>query len=148
MVHPRVASVREVPDLQKGLGEVRLGQQATSGSDRRPAEIGAGLHVEDLDHERVTRLRAADLDGTGERVPAEWPASQHVFVGRGPGVETIGGVARLEDDGVAGVDFDPRCERVVPLLVNDIVVEMARLHAASSFHATMPVPERQATAGM
>ena len=79
---------------------------------------------------------------------AERPAAQDVVVGRGLRVEAVGGVARLERDGVARLDLQPRRQRVVPLLVDLFVAELVSLHTASSFHATMPVPERQAMAGM
>src|SRR5467141_1353231 len=114
----------------------------------RPAEVRSRLHVEDLDHQRVAGARAADLHRTGERVAAERAAAQDVVVGRGLRVEAVGGVAGLEHDGIAGLDLQPGRQRVVPLLVDLVVAELVGLHAASLLHATMPVPERQAMAGM
>ena len=94
-------------------------------------------------------MGAAHGDRAGERMPAEGPAPQHVLVRRVLRVVEVGGVAGVEDDGVAGIDREPRGQRVVPLLVDLVVAEVVRRAAhASSFHTTMPVPERHAMAGM
>src|SRR5204863_487734 len=62
-----------------------------------------------------------------ERVALE-DALQHVLRGRRLRVEAIGGVARVEDDGVAGLDLEARRERVVPLVVDGLRVEGVGFH--------------------
>ena len=79
---PRVGAVGQIPDLQEGLREIRLGQQAAAGPDRGPAEVGR-LHLEDLHHQRVARARAAHPYRPGQGVPAEGTAREHVGVGGG-----------------------------------------------------------------
>src|SRR5262249_37866332 len=103
---------------------------------------------EDLDDQGVPGARVANLHGAGERMATERATAQDVLVGGRLRVEAVGGIASLEDDAVAGVDREPRLQRVVPLLMDHVVIEVVGLHPASPFQATMPVPERHATAGM
>src|SRR5262249_60042839 len=108
MVHASESSVRKIPDLQERLGEVRFRQEPPAGADRRPAEVGARLDVEDLDDQGVPGARVANLHGAGERMATERATAQDVLVGGRLRVEAVGGIASLEDDAVAGVDREPR----------------------------------------
>ena len=71
--HARVDMVGDVPDLQVRLREIRLGEQAAPRADRRPAEIGGGLHLEHLDHERVAGGGAAHAHGPVSGWPRNGP---------------------------------------------------------------------------
>ena len=117
-------AVGEVPDLEERLREVRLGQEPAPGADRCPAKVGGGLHVEDLDHEHVARLRAADAHGTRQWMPAKGPTVEHIGTGRRARVEAVGGVPRLEDHGVPGLDLEPGRDRIVPFIVDQIRVQL------------------------
>ena len=123
-VHARVRAVGEVPDLEERLREVRLRQQPAPRPDRGPAEVGVGLHVEDLDRQHVAGLGAADTHGTRQGMPAEGPAVEHIRVGRRPRVEEIGRVPRLEGYRVTGLDLEPGRDGVVPLVVHLPRVEL------------------------
>jgi hypothetical protein len=151
--HARVRAVREVPDGQVRLRELGFREQAAPRADRRPAEGGRRLDVQDLDRQHVAAPRASDGDRPGQRMAAERTTPEHVVVCRGRGIVAVGGIARVEDHGIARIDLEPRRQRVVPGPVNDGPVEVMRRHSdlhgqAISFHTTMPVPDRHATAGM
>ena len=118
--------VGNVPDLKVRLGEIRLGEQAAPRADRRPAEIGGGLHLQHLDHQRVAGGGAAHAHGTRERVAAERPASEHVGMGGVLRVVAVGGIARVEGHRVTGVDLEAGLEGIVPLVVHLVRGETVR----------------------
>ena len=134
LIRTKVQSIREMSRSTQGVTLINLAK----------GEKLAGLErVVEPDDERIARMGAAHGDRAGERMPAERPAPQHVLVRRVLRVVQVGGVAGVEDDGVAGIDRQARGQRVVPLLVDLVVAEVVRRAAhASSFHTTMPVPER------
>ena len=78
--HARVRAVAEVPDGQMRLREVGLRQETSPRADRRPAERGGGLHVEDLDRQHVAASRAPDADRARQRMAAERAAREDVRV--------------------------------------------------------------------
>src|SRR4030095_3835218 len=118
-----------------------------------PAEAGPRSATQERTRPRSAAPRASDGDRPGQRMAAERTTPEHVVVCRGWGIVAVGGIARVEDHGIARIDLEPRRQRVVPGPVNDGPVEVMRRHSdlhgqAISFHTTMPVPDRHATAGM
>src|SRR5437879_3904114 len=140
--HARVRAVAEIPDREVRLRELGLRHEAAARTDRGPAERGGGLHVEDLDREHVTALGAPDAHRPCQRVTAERAAAEDVGVRGRRRVVAVGRVARVEDHRVARIDREARRQRVVPLPVNRVAIEMMggrhRVRALPSLRHLVP----------
>jgi hypothetical protein len=91
--------------------QVRRGEEVAQESE--PGEDGAegvrlGAYVEELDFQRVSRMRALHEDGPGEGMDAARIDARDGGVG-GAGAElAVGGVSRLQYDLLALVDLQDR----------------------------------------
>jgi predicted phosphodiesterase len=124
LAHVSDVAVREVERPQVGVREV-LRQQAQPREHRRPTPA-LGVDVEDLDRQRVARLRAGDRDRPRERIdPVPVHRGDHARVRVGPDL-VVADVARPDHDRVAGVDAEHRLVARVPCEVDPFVRQVMR----------------------
>ena len=128
----------EVADVR--LREV-FGQEAEARDQAGPAPFERA-QLQHLHFEDVARLRSPDVDRTRERVQAiEVQTGQRR--GRRSGLYlSVSDLHRLEMNDVPGLDFNRRCEAVVPLVVN--LPALDRMFRAT--HLSSPQPEWKKTA--
>jgi hypothetical protein len=119
----------------EGVREVVAEEAESRDLDRVPPLVPrVGVDRDDLRLEKVTRLGAPDEDRAGERMHGPERRVRDVGDVCGRRELAVERVARLVDDGVAGVDLDDRLDRLVPAVVAGLRLLRQRLRRVDRDH--------------